>query len=248
MKAVILAGGKGTRGRPYTDYFPKAMIPVKGVPLIQYIVGYLGAEPLVDEIIIISDFGGLGAQIRHYLEGQRTPKRIRFVQDSQSGTGGDLVHAAGALRGTGEFILWFADNFCALDIGAMKRRFDERGGGACIATRSKRKEETGFVKVSDGRVVSFREKPVMDLPLSECLGIYMLETRIIGDIKRMKMKNVNLSFDVLERLARGSQMSAYDIGDREWLDVESPGIVDRNRGRVARIIRQMGSVTGLQNG
>ena len=34
VKAVILAGGKGTRGKPYTDYFPKAMIPVNGKPLI----------------------------------------------------------------------------------------------------------------------------------------------------------------------------------------------------------------------
>ena len=38
MKAVILAGGKGTRGKPYTDYFPKAMTPINGKPLIEYIV------------------------------------------------------------------------------------------------------------------------------------------------------------------------------------------------------------------
>jgi mannose-1-phosphate guanylyltransferase len=41
VKAVILAGGKGTRGKPYTEYFPKAMTPIDEKPLIDYIVRYL---------------------------------------------------------------------------------------------------------------------------------------------------------------------------------------------------------------
>ena len=40
MKAVILAGGKGTRGKPYTEFFPKAMTPINGRPIIDYIVKY----------------------------------------------------------------------------------------------------------------------------------------------------------------------------------------------------------------
>ncbi|WP_320416534.1 nucleotidyltransferase family protein [Candidatus Nitrosotenuis chungbukensis] len=46
MKAVILAGGKGTRARPFTDYFPKAMIPVLGSPLIDHVVRYLSSFKL----------------------------------------------------------------------------------------------------------------------------------------------------------------------------------------------------------
>ena len=59
MKAVILAGGKGTRGKPYTDYFPKAMTPINGKPLIDYIVKYLKSQKIIDEIIIIADFEGI---------------------------------------------------------------------------------------------------------------------------------------------------------------------------------------------
>ena len=57
MKAIILAGGKGTRGKPYTDYFPKAMIPINGKPLIDYVVKYLSFSfDFITEIIIVSDF------------------------------------------------------------------------------------------------------------------------------------------------------------------------------------------------
>ena len=56
MKAIILAGGKGTRGKPYTEYFPKAMTPIKGKPMIDYVVKYLNSFKFIKEIIIISDF------------------------------------------------------------------------------------------------------------------------------------------------------------------------------------------------
>ena len=84
MKAVILAGGKGTRGKPYTEFFPKAMTPINGRPIIDYIVKYLKSTKIIEEIIIVADFEGLGGQIKNYLENQ---KKITFVQDSQRGTG-----------------------------------------------------------------------------------------------------------------------------------------------------------------
>ena len=95
MKAIFLAGGKGTRGKPYTEYFPKAMTPINGKPMIDYVVRYLNSFNFIKEIIIISDFNGLGGQIKNYYGIQ---KKIKFVQDSQSGTGGDLLHIEKELK------------------------------------------------------------------------------------------------------------------------------------------------------
>ena len=64
MKAIILAGGKGTRGKPYTEFFPKAMTPINGKPVIDYVIRYLQKFSFIKEIIIISDFTGLGGQIK----------------------------------------------------------------------------------------------------------------------------------------------------------------------------------------
>jgi len=238
VKAVILAGGKGTRGKPYTEYFPKAMTPVNGKPLIDYVIKYLKSFSFVDEIIIISDFEGLGGQIKNHYQKQ---KNITFVQDSQSGTGGDLLHIENRLKGESEFVLWFVDNLCAIDLKKMREVFKEKNSSACIATRTKRKEETGFAKVENGIIKEFKEKPVMKLQLSECLGIYMLGKDIIKRIKaKQKQKEINLSYDILQQLSKEGKISAFDIGDNEWIDAESPMVLERNEKMVKKIIKQMG--------
>ena len=237
MKAIILAGGKGTRGKPYTEYFPKAMTPINGKPLIDYVVRYLKSFNFIKEIIIISDYNGLGGQIRNYYGNQ---KNIKFIQDSQSGTGGDLLHIEKELKNESEFLLWFVDNLCAIDVKKMRNVFKEKKSLACIATRTKRKEETGFATVENGIIKEFKEKPIMELQLSECLGIYMLGKEIIQKIKKKKQKQVNLSYDILQQLSKEGKVSAYDIAEREWIDAESPMILERNQKTVKKIIKQMG--------
>lgn len=238
MKAVILAGGKGTRGKPYTEFFPKAMSPINNKPLVDYVVKYLKSFSFIKEIIIISDFNGLGGQIKNYYENQ---KNITFVQDSQSGTGGDLLHIEKKLKNESEFLLWFVDNLCAVDIKKMRDVFKKKKSSACIATRTKRKEETGFAVVNDGIIEEFKEKPTMKLQLSECLGIYMLGQDIIKRIKKkQKQKQINLSYDILQELSKEGKISAFDIGDAEWIDAESPMILERNEKTVKKIIKQMG--------
>jgi mannose-1-phosphate guanylyltransferase len=237
VKAVILAGGKGTRGKPYTEYFPKAMTPIKGKPLIDYVIRYLKSFDIIKEIIIISDYKGLGGQIKNYYGNQ---KGIKFIQDSQSGTGGDLLHIQKELKNEQEFLLWFVDNLCAIDIKKMRETFKEKNSLACVVTRTKRKEETGFAVVDNGIITEFKEKPIMKLQLSECLGIYMLGKEIIQKIKKKKEKQVNLSFDILQELSKEGKISAYDIEQKEWIDAESPMILERNEKIVTKIIKQMG--------
>ena len=241
MKAVILAGGKGTRGKPYTEYFPKAMTPVQGKPLIDYIVQYLDSFDFIKEIIIISDFKGLGGQIKNYYQSPKIKKKISFVQDSQSGTGGDLLHIEKKLKNQKGFVLWFVDNLCAIDLKKMYEFFKEKKSSACIATRTKRKEETGFAVVEEGIIKQFVEKPIMSLPMSECLGIYILGEDAMQKIReKAKQKEINLSYDVLQELAREGKISSFDIGANQWVDVESPTTLDRKNKEIKKIIKQMG--------
>jgi mannose-1-phosphate guanylyltransferase len=237
LKAVILAGGKGTRARPFTDYFPKAMMPVHGRPLISYIVDHLASFRSISEIIIVTDLRGLGGQVRHYLA-DYGKKPISFVQDSSSGTAGDLLHLASKVNGQ-PFVLWFADNLCALDVEKMHRYYTKKGSMACIATRQYRKEETGFAKVRDGIVTEFIEKPLVKMQDFECTGIYILSGKILDIIKKSKSRNPNLSYDILQNLSKKNLVSSFDIGKTPWVDVESPVILERKSSDIKKIIAQL---------
>ena len=242
MKGVIMAGGRGTRARPFTDYLPKAMMPAGSRPIIEYIINHMNASDVISDITIIADLKGLGGQIYHRYSGYST-KPIRFVQDSGSGTAGDLRHA----NLEGDFLLWFCDNLCALDIHQMANTYHNSGAAACIAVRSSRPEETGFANISKGMVTGFREKPTLDLPCPECLGIYIIGNTITGRIHDMEGP-VNLSYDILQDAAGEGMVAAYDIGQAPWIDAESPAILDRNANTTYALISRMGDPSHAHTG
>ncbi len=241
MKAVVLAGGRGTRGRPFTDFIPKAMIPIHNKPLISHIVKHISSFNIINEIVIVADFSGLGKQIERYFENHTEIKKpIRFIQDSQSGTGGDLLHLEKILKREPEFLLWFVDNLTPLDIRNMWQFHRKKNTLATIATRKHRKEETGYAIVENGVVLEFKEKPMIKLEMAECLGIYVLDSKILKIIKSKKTKKeLNLSYDILQPLSKKGKISAYDIGRHPWIDVDSPGRVEREKELVNSIIKKL---------
>lgn len=234
LKAVILAGGKGTRARPFTDYFPKAMIPIDGKPMIYHIIKHISSFDFISEIIIVCDLKGFGGQIKNYFE----KSKVKFVQDSASGTAGDLTHLSGMIKNE-SFFLWFSDNLCALDLKKMYKHYTDKKSLACIATRQFRKEETGFAQVNNGIITQFIEKPIIKMENLECTGIYVLSGKIIDIIKSKSKKNLNLSYDVLQDLSKKDQVSSFDIGKTTWVDVESPVMLERKSDDIKKILDQI---------
>ncbi|NHH98809.1 hypothetical protein DYY66_2005 [Candidatus Nitrosotalea sp. FS] len=77
--------------------------------------------------------------------------------------------------------------------------------------------------------------------MAECLGIYIINSKIIGTIKtkRQVKKNLNLSYDILQPLSKKGNIAAYDIGKTQWLDIDSPTRVERNKELVNSIIKKL---------
>lgn len=217
------------------------MIPIQGKPLIDQIVRFLSKSKIVDEIIIVANFTGIGSQIGRYFENHAFLKKpIRFVQDSQSGTGGDLLHVKNFLESDREFLLWFVDNLSPIDINRMYQFHKKKNLIATIAVRKYKKEDTGYAIVKDGVIKEFKEKPLMKLPMSECLGIYILDSKIMKVIrlKKQRKKMINLSYDILQSLSKVDKIGAYDIGTIPWIDIDSPTRVERNKELISSIIKK----------
>lgn len=238
MKAVILSGGSGSRGLPFTKFIPKAMIPCNEKPMIYYIVQHIINCKLIDEIMIITDLKGLGGQIQNYFYNTKYEKFLTFIQDSKNGTGGDL-NCIPRRKINEPFLLWFGDNLCAIDIMKMRSHFNNKTSYICIATRNQRKEKTGFAKIENGAITQFIEKPIIKFQMSECLGIYIMSPSVLDLISKNDKKNINLSYDILQKLVEYKNTSTFDIGNQLWIDIESPTVATYNKVLISSITKLM---------
>lgn len=257
MKAILLAGGSGTRARPFTDYVPKAMFPLDGRPIIDYLVKYIAQFSQINEIIIVCNFDSFGKQIINYFEGKQriVGKPIIFVEDKKNGTGGSLLKIEKYVTQDECFLVWFADNLCALKIEQMIQKYDQvnmksgrTGSIGMVVVRKRRREETARVILDDSRIKEFMEKQRVKLEQPEAVGIYLFSKRIFEYLHKISTKgfaNFNLSYDILNQITNMEKLFSYDIGENiEWIDVESPTYADRNKDIVEKILFQMRSGFG----
>ncbi len=78
--------------------------------------------------------------------------------------------------------------------------------------------------------------------MAECLGIYIIDSKVVNTIKTKKQrkKDLNLSYDILQPLSKKGGIAAYDIGKTKWLDIDSPTRTERNKELVDSIIKKLG--------
>jgi mannose-1-phosphate guanylyltransferase len=254
LKAILLAGGSGSRARPFTDYVPKAMFPLDGRPIIDYLVKYIAQFSKINEIIIVCNFDSFGKQIINYFEGKQpiVGKPIIFVEDKKNGTGGSLLKVEKYVTQDECFLVWFADNLCALKIEQMIQKYHQvnmksgrTGSIGMVVVRKRRREETARVILDDSHIKEFMEKQRVKLEQPEALGIYLFSKRIFEYLHKRSTEgfaNFNLSYDVLNQISNMEKLFSYDIGENiEWIDVESPTYADRNKDIVEKILLQMRS-------
>jgi len=257
---LLIAGGSGSRAKPFSQYTPKPMISLDGRPMIDHIVRYLARFPEVDNFVIVCEFDDHGKQIINYFEGKEriVGKQIVFVEDKKNGTGGAILNAETEIGSDESFIVWFADNMCALDMDSLVKQYkflneSQKNHGkniiGMVVTRDYRREETGRIVCDPNetnRIMEFTEKPFTKLDLPETLGIYIFSNTLFSIIHNQRDSSIignsiDLSFDILAKLpSLGFRLYSYPISSHiDWIDVESPVYAERNKELVKRILAQM---------
>jgi mannose-1-phosphate guanylyltransferase len=260
LKVLLIAGGSGSRAKPFSLYTPKPMTSLDGRPIIDHIVRYLARFPEVDKIVIVCEFDDHGKQIINYFEGKESivGKQIVFVEDKKNGTGGAILNAETAIGSDESFIVWIADNICALDLVSFVKQYkflnkSQKNSGknmvGMVVTRDYRKEETGRIVCDPNetnRIIEFTEKPFTKLDLPETLGIYIFSNTLFSFIHKQRDSlvtgnSIDLSFDILAKLTSlGYGLYSFPISSHvDWIDVESPVYAERNKELVKRILAQM---------
>lgn len=178
MRAILLAGGMGTRLRTVVQDVPKPMAPVAGRPFLSHLLDYLEGQG-VDEAIL--SVGYLRHVIIDAIGEQHGGVRIRYaIEEEPLGTGGGLRKALAMTGGFPVFAL-NADTLVHLDYKAMLRHQAEAGANLSIALRAV--EDTtryGSARVEDGRIVSFAAADRPGQPGLINAGVYLFGENILA--------------------------------------------------------------------
>ena len=183
MKAVVMAGGEGTRLRPLTSNQPKPMVPIVGKPCMEHIVE-LSRRHGIEDVIVTVAF--LPQAIRTYFgDGESLGMNIEYsVEESPLGTAGSVRLASGRLDDT--FIVISGDALCDFDLTKIVDFHREKGAAATIALKSVENPlEFGIVVTDgDGRVERFLEKPSWSQVFSDTIntGVYVLEPEVLRHV------------------------------------------------------------------
>ena len=217
-KAVILAGGKGMRMRPFTYEMPKPMIPVKGKPLIQHIIE-LCRKYEIREIILST--GYLGEKIReHFGDGSHLGVEITYVEEkAEMGTAGPLLLAKEHLDTP--FLMFNGDVLANIDLSDLASFHNDQKGYATIAlTQVEDTSSFGVVRLMGNKVVGFIEKPQEGVEESRLInaGVYVFEPEILKYIPAGKSM---LEKDVFPKLSDEGKLFGYPF-DGQWFDTGTP--------------------------
>ena len=216
MKAVILAGGKGTRLAPYTHILPKPLMPIGDMPIMEMLLWQMKRAGIGEIVLAV---GHLSELLRTFFnEGEKWGLHISYsYEETPLGTAGPLSLIDGL---TEAFLVTNGDVMTTLDLGELFAFHKEQGGTATIAVHQRQvKINLGVVQMDGGNdITGYIEKPSYDYTVS--MGIYVFEPRVLQYIPH----NEYLDFPdlVLKLIAAGEKVIAYPF-DGYWKDLGNAG-------------------------
>lgn len=217
-RAIILAGGLGTRLRPYTTVLPKPLMPIGDRPILDVVLHQLSHYRFRDVTI---STGYLAELIEtFFLDGRKHGVKLDYFRETTPlGTVGCLAHISGL---DDHFLVMNGDVLTDLDYGALLDAHRESGAMATIATHTKQVQiSLGVLKYDDEadplRVTDYDEKPTLEYRAS--MGVYCFAPGVMEFIE----KDERLDFPdlVLRLIAAGQPVRSWASSDF-WLDIGRP--------------------------
>jgi len=220
MHAVIMAGGKGVRLRPYTTALPKPLVPIgDSHAILEVVLHQLSAYGFTSATLAINHLGQL---IRAFVgDGSRWDMDIDYVEESVP------LSTIGPLFGMRDrlpehFLVMNGDVLTNLDYSELLRSHTLVGAPLTVATaRRTVKIDFGVLEENNGKLVAFREKPTLDYRVS--MGVYGISRTTIEPYP----EGLAFGFDqlVLELLRQRRHPASYPF-DGYWLDIGRPDDYD----------------------
>lgn len=219
MRAVVMAGGEGTRLRPLTANTPKPLLPIVNRPIMEHVLRLLRRHGFTETVVTVQFLASL---IRNYFgDGEDFGMSLQYAtEEAPLGTAGSVKNAAEALTDD-TFVVVSGDALTDIDLEKLVAFHQENGALATVClVRVPNPLEFGITIVDDeGRIQRFLEKPSWGQVFSDTVntGIYVLEPEILDHVPAGEV--VDWSGDVFPKLLEsGAPLFGY-TADGYWEDV-----------------------------
>lgn len=224
VTAVILAGGKGKRFKPYTDFIPKPMFPVglEERPLLDIIVTWLKSFNIRDYVFLV---GYRWRYIYNYFkDGRAYSINIKYSLDDEkySNTGGALLKAYKKGLITNETLLiWYGDIIAPVNVEDLLNRHLRDGVDSYLVVADRYRVPVGIAELDNNkRVIKMVEKPWLNLKAT--IGILTLNRKILEkDIEKVLGTEFDIMGDLIPYMIKeGYKVYGYEYTG-EWYDIGS---------------------------
>jgi mannose-1-phosphate guanylyltransferase len=221
MKALVLAGGFGTRLRPLSCSRPKMLFPIANRPLIDYTLEALSKEKSVDTVVLAVYY--MAESLVRYLGPTKYDLGILYSREQRPlGTGGPVKKAKDIMNGD-RFMVMNGDILTDFDYKRLIEYHEEKGGVATIAlTQVSDPTRYGSVELDwEGRITRFVEKPEYGKAPSNLInaGIYIMEPEILDYIP--DEGKVRIETEVFPKLAEENKLYGFE-SHGFWMDIGEP--------------------------
>lgn len=215
MKAVILAGGVGSRLAPHTDALPKPLMPLGGKPILDVITRQLLRHGITDITLAVGHLSGL--LVDYFGNGGRLGVRIAYSHEEEPlGTAGPISLVPGL---TEHFLVMNGDILTTLDFSGMLASHLASGAICTMAVTSHKVAiDLGVVEYNaQSRLTRYVEKPVEHFQVS--MGVYIFEPRVVDFIPCNRRLDLP---ELTHRLMLAGEVVHCHQFDGYWLDIGRP--------------------------
>lgn len=217
MKAIILAGGLGTRLRPLTESTPKPLLPVKQRPIIEHAILNFKKHGILDVILSI---GYQSDKIKAYFgDGAKWGVKIDYcLEDQPLGTGGALKKAADGITET--FIAINGDNLADFNWTEILDTHQKNSAQLTLALYPVEDvTKYGIARLENGRIVEFVEKPTLEQAPSNLnnAGGYVFESEVLQILPEGVS---SIEYDCFEKLEAIGKVFAH-IHEGQWFPTDT---------------------------
>ena len=222
LKAIILAGGRGKRLRPITDYVPKPLIPIKNIPIIEWQIKYLKKYG-ISEVIVCS--GYKTEMIQNYLKNKKLGIKITFsIEKKPLGTGGAIKKAVNKIKEK-SFIVINGDIITNIN---LKKLLKKENTIASIQLKTK----FGILQTDQDKIIKFDEKKeIPDLWMNA--GIYHLSKKAIKELPNIG----DIEKTLFPNFAKKEKLFTIKFKNIQWYSIDSFKDLEESSTVVEEIIK-----------